>query len=367
MKNRAIIIVTVFAAAIAAYLIIKSRQHLPDDKPPIGVIAPLTGEGASYGQAMKRGFDLAFKGSGVRLIYEDTMMDAKTAVTSATKLINSDHVTIILGEAASGVTMAVAPVAESNKVILFSSISSTDKLRYAGDFIFRNVPRNEIQGVTAANFIHSTLGSKKIALVADNDEYGANLSKSFKTRIKEIGGDIVTDEAYQKNIKDFRGIVEKIKTTGADVVFNPGNYEQTALLLKQLREAGLQIPLVGGDGSYSPELIKQAGAAAEGTYCTLMAADKKTSFYMKFFEAFKSEYGKDPDVYDAYAFEAASIIREAIEKKGITASVVRDYLYATTFDSLTGPLKFDSEGEVIRDYGIVQVRNAEFHDYPEKK
>jgi len=366
MKNKLIVVTLALAAGLAAYFFWKPTGPSPLGT-SIGVIAPMTGEGASYGQAMKRGFDLAFKGSAFRLIYEDTRMDAKTAVTATTKLINSDHVSVILGEAASGVTMAVAPVAESNKVVLFSSISSTDKLRTAGDFIFRNVPRNEVQGKTAAGFIFTTLGLKKIAIVPDNDEYGSNLSKSFKLRLAELGGVLVAEEAYQKNTKDFRGIVEKVKSAGAEAIFNPGNYEDTALLLKQLREGGLTIPLVGGDGSYSPELIKQAGAAAEGAYCTVMAADKSTPFYRHFVKQFNLEYQKEPDVYDAYAFEAATFIRAALEAKGASATEVRDYLYATSFDSLTGPLKFDTDGEVSREYGIVQVRNGVFEDFAPKK
>ena len=137
-------------------------------------------------------------------------------------------------------------------------------------------------------------------------------------------------------------------------------------LIKQLREGGLSVPLVGGDGSYSPELIKQAGAASDGAYCTVMAADKSTAFYKQFVEKFKLEYQKEPDVYDAYAFEAATFVRAALESKGGSATGVRDYLYATSFDSLTGPLKFDSDGEVSRDYGIVQVRNGAFADIASK-
>jgi branched-chain amino acid transport system substrate-binding protein len=153
----------------------------------IGVVAPLTGDGATYGQSMKRGFDLALGGNpAFHLIYEDTQMNPIQAVSALNKLISVDKVQIVLGEAASSITLALAPVANSHQVILFSSISTADKLRDAGPYFFRNVPRNAIQGKTAAEFIFDKLSKKKVAVYGKNDDYGVNLSKSFAARFKEL-------------------------------------------------------------------------------------------------------------------------------------------------------------------------------------
>jgi branched-chain amino acid transport system substrate-binding protein len=330
---------------------------------PIGVVAPLTGDGATYGQAMKRGFDLALGGeAGFLLIYEDTKMNPKDAISALNKLITVDKVQIVLGEAASGVTLVLAPVAEKNHVILFSSISSADKIKDAGDYIFRNVPRNEIQGKTAAEFISRKLSKMKVAVYGKNDEYGVNLSQSFKARLKELGGNIVFDDAYQPGQNDFRSPIQKIKESGAEAVFSPGNYQETAILLKQLKESGTTLAFVGGDGSYSPELITVAGDSAEGSYYTLMAADATAPYYKDFKNRFVAKYQKDPDVYDAYAFEAADIIGQAIKAVGNSSDKVKEYLYSHAFNSLTGELKFDKDGEVVRDYGIVKVVGGKFEE-----
>jgi branched-chain amino acid transport system substrate-binding protein len=330
---------------------------------PIGVVAPLTGDGATYGQSMKRGFDLAIgDDKAFRLIYEDTKMNPKEAVSALNKLITVDKVQIVLGEAASGVTLVLAPIAETSRVILFSSISSADKIKDAGDYIFRNVPRNEIQGKTAAEFIFGKLAKTNVAVYGKNDEYGANLSQSFKARLKELGGKIVLDDAYQPGQNDFRSAIQKIKESRAEAVFSPGNYQETAILLKQLKEGGANLAFVGGDGSYSPELIKVAGDSAEGSHYTLMAADTSTPYYKNFKTRFVAKYQKDPDVYDAYAFEAADIIGQAVKAVGNSSDKVKGYLYSQTFDSLTGPLKFDSDGEVLRNYGIVKVVGGKFEE-----
>lgn len=326
----------------------------------IGVIAPLTGDGATYGAAMKRGFELATAGRNIRLIYEDSKLQPKEGVTAIQKLISQDKVKVVFGAAASGVTLAMAPIAERNGVILFSSISTTDELKNAGQYVFRNVPRNEIQGVTAADFVHDVLKCKRPAILKKNDEYGTNLADSFADRIAALGDTVVFDEAYNPGETDFRTTITKIKKQNPGMVYIPGNYQEVAVFLVQAKEAGLKVPLVGGDGSYSPELINLAGDAANGSYYTMMAV-KKQPFYDSFEAAFKAKYNRDPDVYDAYAYEAGIILLTAIDSVGYDATKIKDFLLKHRFEeSLTGPLTFDEFGEVNRQYGIVTVKNGQF-------
>jgi branched-chain amino acid transport system substrate-binding protein len=255
----------------------------------------------------------------------------------------------------------MAPIAEENKVILFSSISTTDDLRKSGEYIFRNVPRNEIQGITAARFLVRKLGKLRIVILKKNDEYGTNLSRSFREEAKNLGGEILLDDAYQPGTGDFRTIIAKIKALDPQAVYIPGNYQEVAAFLKQAYESGLKTTFAGGDGSYSPELTKIAGNAADGSYYTIMAV-RHNDYYAHFRKLFVKKYGQDPDVYDAYAYEAASIILQAIKDVGYDASKIRDYLLTHSFDSLTGALKFDKDGEVEREYGIVQVQEQKFVD-----
>nr|VFK31860.1 MAG: amino acid/amide ABC transporter substrate-binding protein, HAAT family [Candidatus Kentron sp. MB]VFK34830.1 MAG: amino acid/amide ABC transporter substrate-binding protein, HAAT family [Candidatus Kentron sp. MB]VFK76970.1 MAG: amino acid/amide ABC transporter substrate-binding protein, HAAT family [Candidatus Kentron sp. MB] len=323
----------------------------------IGIIAPLTGEGATYGAAMKRGFDLAFKGSaGIELIYEDSRLSPKDGATAFQKLVSLNKTPIVYGAAASGVSAAIAPLANKAKVVLFSSISTSDTLSNAGDYFYRNVPRNALQGKTAAVFLAKDKNARSVAILNENDEYGVNLASSFKQEALRLGIKIVYEGSYLSTDIDFRTKLQAIKESGAEAIFVPGNYEETGIILKQADELDLNTIFVGGDGSYSPKLIEFAGKAAEGFYCTIMAINKDTQKYKTFEQKFINAYGKKPDVYDTYAYEAGLIVREALANG---AGDLKSYLDGYSFDSFSGPLTF-LNGDVNRLYGIEQIKDGEF-------
>ncbi len=345
-------------------LLLSCNDEKKESKIKIGIVAPLTGEGASYGEAMQRGFNLIFDESNkFNLIYEDSKLQPSQGVNAIQKLISTDKVKVVYGAAASSVTLAMAPIAEKNKVILFSSISSTDDLINAGDYIFRNVPSNKVQGITAAKFLINDLKIKNIAILGENDDYGINLSQSFKKKVLELGANIVAEENYSSSDNDFRTQLNKIKEKNAEAIFVPGNYEETILIIKQMKELGMNIPTIGGDGSYSDLLIKNLKDKAEGFYCTVMGLDENSDFFVKFKKIFIKKYNKKPNVYDAYAYEAGNILLEAINNVGYDADKIKNYLYNTTFNSLTGKLKFDKNGEVNRDYNVVVVKNGNFINF----
>jgi branched-chain amino acid transport system substrate-binding protein len=327
----------------------------------IGVVGPLTGEGATYGESMRRGFDLAFQGDPqFKLIYEDDKLLPKEGVAAINKLISSDKVQVVLGSAASGVTLAMAPIAEKNRVILISSISTSDNLRNSGEYVFRNVPRNEIQGITAATFLFNNLGKKNVIIFKKNDEYANNLSSSFRRKFQELGGVVLLEDKYEPGTNDFKEVVAKFRDLQPQGVYVPGNYQEVALFLRQAYEGGLKATFIGGDGSYSPELIALSRNAAEGSYYTIMAV-RHNDYYKNFEKKFVQQYSREPDVYDAYAFEAASIVLSAVKEVGNDATKIKEYLLSHTFDdSLTGPLRFDQDGEVNRQYGIIEVKDGKF-------
>jgi ABC-type branched-subunit amino acid transport system substrate-binding protein len=113
---------------------------------------------------------------------------------------------------------------------------------------------------------------------------------------------------------------------------------------------------VGGDGSYSPELIQYAGPAAEGFVCTIMAVDRSTETYKDFEQRFMRAYGQSPDVYDAYAYEAGLILRQTVLNGD---GDLKRYIDDTTFTSFSGPLRF-KQGQVSRRYGVVKVKDGRF-------
>lgn len=327
----------------------------------VGVVAPLSGENALYGDILKNGFDLAFTNDSLfQLKYEDSKFTKTGSISAINKLISVDKVKIVLGEVTSGNTIAIAPIAEKNKVILFATIASADTLRTYGDYIFRNIPGNKVQGITAANFLYNNLKIKSVAVFGQNSEYGNNITKSFKEQFSKLGGLIKFDDSYLEGDINFKTPLSKIKQSGSQALYIPGNENEPALILKQAKELNLKIPIIGGDGSSTDNLIRMAGNSSEGFYCTNVLVDKSSQFYKKYHDAFFAKFSKEPGAYDAYAYEGGMIILEALKSSGNDADKVKEYLYTHTFQSMTGNLKFDKDGEVDRLWGVYQVVNGKF-------
>ncbi len=332
-----------------------------DNKNQIGLIAPITGEGATYGASMLRGAELVFKNDpSFQLIVEDSKLTAKDGLNAFNKLVNADGVKIIFGAAASSVSLAIAPQANKNEVILFSSISTADELSNAGDFFFRNVPKNNVQGKTAAEFLANELGVKKVAIFSNNNDYGVSISGGFREASESKNLEIIFDESYNDGTNDFRASLIKLKETNPEAVFIPGYYKESTIILKQAREIGFETIFIGGDGAYSNELIENAGEAAEGFYCTIMNIDEESDYYKEFYEDFKEAYDQEPDVYDAYAYEACLMLKEAISAVGNDAALVQDYLLSNQFNSLTGEIGFEENGDINRLFKIIKVEDNEF-------
>lgn len=327
----------------------------------IGLIGPITGDGASYGASMVRGAELVFKDDpSFKLIIEDSKLSAKDGINAFNKLVNADGVEIIFGAAASSVSLALAPQANSEQVLLFSSISTADDLSDAGDYFFRNVPKNNVQGKTAAVFLAKDLVLKKVAILYNNNDYGVSISGGFREAAEANGLEIVFDESYNDGAKDFRASLTKLKGLNPEAVFIPGYYKESTVILKQARELGFESAFIGGDGSYSEELIQNAGEAAEGFYCTIMNIDEESEYYKTFYEAYKAAHDREPDVYDAYAYEACVILKQAVNTAGTNPNEVKKYLLSNSFQSLTGTISFEPNGDISRFFKVVQINEKKF-------
>ena len=331
------------------------------DKIKVGVIAPLTGKGAFYGQILKTNFDLAFASDSLyELKYEDSKFEKNASVSAINKLITIDKVPVILGEVTSDNTLAIAPIAEKNKTVLFATIASADKLNDIGEYFFRNVPSNNIQGITAANFIYTKLGINSVAVFGQNSEYGINITKSFKNEFIRLGGKIVFDDSFLEGDVNFKTQLERVKRSDAKALYIPGNENEPAIILKQAKEIGLSFPIIGGDGSSTDNLIAMAGVGSEGFYITNIVINKNSGFYKTYRDLFHKKFGKEPSAYDSYAYEGAKIILTALKNAGNKAEDVKNYLHSNSFPSMTGDLTFDEKGQVRRQWGIYQVINGSF-------
>lgn len=347
------------------------------DKYIIGVSAPLTGDGANYGRSTKEGIDLAveelnaakYLDKPIEVVYEDDKINPTDGVNAVNKLINSDKVPVILGPFGSSVTLAVAPIANKAKVVLVGASATADGIADAGDYVFRITPPNSRQGADVANFCSTKLNAKKAAVIYQNNDYGTTLKAAFEKQFSENGGIVVSSEGVDLGIKDLKTQILKIKGGNPDVVFFPLHVAEAGLLLRQSKELGLNAKFISCDGAMVQDLLDIAGNAAEGSFYTTLAlgygvSDQDIS---RFNEAFSKKYGKDPDVYAAYYYEATKIVAKAIKDGGYDSEKIKESLYAMTGDKaytgVTGKTSFDKNGEVSKSFYVYQVVDGKYTLY----
>src|SRR5687768_13658696 len=235
------------------------------DEIVIGEYASLSGGTASFGQSSHKGTQMAVDelnasggllGKNVRLITEDDQSKAGEAATVARKLISRDKVIALLGEVASSKSLEAAPIAQQNKVPMISPASTNPKVTEVGDYIFRICFIDPFQGTVMSKFALSK-GWKKVAILTDvKQDYSVGLAEFFIKYFKENGGEIVREQKYSSDDKDFKPQLTSLKAAKPEAIFVPGYYGAVSLIGKQARLLGIKAPLLGGDGWVGDSLLK---------------------------------------------------------------------------------------------------------------
>jgi branched-chain amino acid transport system substrate-binding protein len=341
----------------------------------IGVIAPLTGDLAAIGQGIKNGVDLAVKqanekktvkGYTLKMDAQDDTAKADVGATVAAKLVADNSVAGIVGPLNSSVAKSVAPVTSQANLVEVSPANSNVDLTGRGALAtggtqtrpyksyFRVVATDDIQGPFAAQFAVNTLSKKTIAIVHDKKAYGQGLAEAFAKEATKDGAKVLKTETINPGDKDFSATITKLKAQSPDFLFYGGEYPEASLLTKQMKAAGLKIPLMGGDGVQADDFIKIGGAAAEGDYATALGAPPESLDSAKqFLTDYAAQKYADPiGPYGAYAYDSANIIIQALVKATAgnkSGQALRDAVTAavgeTNLTGATGSLSFDKFGD----------------------
>jgi branched-chain amino acid transport system substrate-binding protein len=370
----------VFVAFVAIFaLTLSGCTKKPEEKREkvikIGVIGPFTGEGATYGDAMRKGISLAINsinekggidGQLIESYYEDSQLTPKEGINAFNKLVQMNNIQAIIGAASSSVSLALAPLANKNEVVLYSPISTADSLKTAGEYFFRNIPPNRNQAVTAAYFIKKKLNKKMVVTLYENNDYGLNMANVFSEYFKKIGGTILATQSYESGQTNFRNVLIHIKSKNPEVIYVPGTYQENALILRQAREMGISSLFIGGDGAYSPQLIKIAAEASEGFYLTLLTLNPNSQKVKIFNAEYNRLYKEDPNIYAALSYDALEMIALSLKKcfdykESCSGEDIKNNLLAMKYEGVTGVIQFDEFGEPRnRLYSIYTVQNKKF-------
>lgn len=344
----------------------------------IGVNLELSGAVASYGTSEADGIQLAvdeinddggIDGKKIKLVKIDNKSDAAEATNAAIKLTTQESVAAIIGAATSGATVAQAQIANDNKTPLISpsgtspNVTVNDKGE-VNEYVFRTSFIDPFQGTVAANFAANDLGVKNVAIFSDNaSDYSKGLASSFKEDFEKAGGKVVAEESYVAKDSDFRSTLTRIKSAKPEFIFIPGYYEEVGLIVKQAREMGIDVPLMGADGWDSPILLDLAGAdALNNTYTTNhYSADDPDGAVKAFNDKFKEKYGKSPDAFNALGYDTVYLLKDAIERAGSTDSTkIKDALAETDgLDLVTGTYSVDENHHPIKSATILEYKDGE--------
>jgi branched-chain amino acid transport system substrate-binding protein len=301
----------ILACSIASWTSVPAAAE--NDSITIGVVLPLTGDAAHWGLPPRDGAEMAVDeinraggigGRKLALVVEDDRCQPADGVSALNKIMAGANPAVVLGAVCSGVTLAMAPIAEAHKTVLISPASTSPKITDAGDFIFRVIPSGSLRGKVFADYLYNEKGLRKLA-----------------------------------------------------VLYMVGSYPpDTVLVLQQARELQLQLPLfIQTEAVQNPEVLRQAGDAANGVVY-ILAAPPSGEAPQKFTDAYETRFGRKPELFAAEGYDIVRLIAEAIAASNgtpLTGSSVRDFLYhVQDYAGASGAITFDKNGDVVKPFAI---------------
>ncbi len=368
-KKLITIAIVILITALILSLVVTSTKHTNTIK--FGVVTPLTGDGAIYGENVINAKTMAIEeinenggilGQKIELIYEDGACDGSKALLASQKLININNIKIIFGGVCSGETLAMAQFTEDNNVILFSSGSSSPDISKIGKYLFRNYPSEDILGVATAELIYND-AHKKIGVLVENTDYATSILDVFAKRYSELGGSIIIIEKYNSDSKDYRTQLTKIKQENIDsILFLPQTGKTGGIAVKQAHEIGINVPNYGNAQMNGNEALKNGGQSINGLKF-IDAPMLSGSRSMQFIDKYNARFDKPSmDYFVGAEYDAVYIIKDAIEYcKTINTDCIKDYLYNMgSYNGVIGDYNFNKDGDVQNiKFVIKQIIDAE--------
>jgi branched-chain amino acid transport system substrate-binding protein len=354
------------------------KKEAAADVIKIGVFEPMTGANAAGGVMEVEGIRLANelnptvtvggKTYNVELVVVDNKSDKVEAANAVQRLIDGDKVQVILGSWGSSLSMAGGEVAKDAGIPVIG-LSCTNPLVTAGnDYYFRVCFIDPFQGTVMANYAFNDLNAKTAVIVQEvSNDYSVGLAKFFSDNFKRLTGNnnaILTTVNYNTGDQEFSAQLTSIRSLNPDVIFAPGNYTESALVMKQARELGINVPLIGGDTWETPEFIDVGKERVEGAvFSTFFASEYAASPVAEtFLSAYRSKYNKEPAAVTALGYDGYLVALDAIKRAGSAdPKAIRDAIAKTSgFVGATGIVTLDENGDATKSAFIKVVQGGKF-------
>jgi len=369
MKMRHLV-VALLVLGLAVSMPAPACSQAKSDTIKIGAFLPMTGGVAAYGQGSWQGVQVArdmkptILGKKVELVLVDDKSDKIEAANAVTRLVEKEKVVAIIGSSISGNTMAGGPIAEKAGVPIVSPTATNPLVTQGKKYIFRVCFIDPFQGEMAAKYAYETLKKRKAALIIDKaQDYCVGLADFFEKSFTKLGGQIVAKTYCQTGDKDFTAQMSAIKAKNPDVLYMPNYYTEVALTMKQMKDLGMNLPVISGDGAQDKALLDIGKQYVEGLMFTghFEKEAASTPLAKKFIPAYEKKYGK-VGTFDVMGADAYFVLADAIERaKSFDGAKIRAALANTkNFKGISGTINIGEDGNAVKSLVIVQVRGGDF-------
>lgn len=383
MKLRKLAITLLSGLALSQALLSPSLTFAQDNI-IIGGNLELTGNAAAYGSPAADSINLFIEqineaggildGQMLEAQIIDNQSDLTESASIATRLADSEAVGII-GPTATGVSKAAIPITNAAGIPNIFAATTGDGLTLDEDgslleYIFRVCFEDSYQGLAAGNYTAEELGLSKAIIITDQAlDYSLALADSFTETFTENGGEIIETQSYQSGDTDFTALLTSLIGKDFDILYIPGYYTETGLIIKQAREMGITQPIMGGDGYHSDTLVELAGASnANDIYFTTHFSEQSDNpKVQEFLTAFEEKYGRSADTFSALGYDAIALLVDAIERAGSTdREAIRQALEETEdFEGVTGTFSMDENHNPTKSALMLTLQNGEITEMAE--
>jgi branched-chain amino acid transport system substrate-binding protein len=341
------------------------------EKVVVAITSPQSGPQAAWGIELIRGAELAlaeYDPKTLKFSYEilpmDDTADPKVGITIANKLKVNKDVMAVIGPWNSGVAIPASPIYSEAKLPLFAIASDPKLTRQGFTNIFRTVSTNDFQAIGGEAYLVGELKKKRIAIIHDNTIPGVTMAEMYQELLKKDNAEAVMVQGVSWGERDWSPVLTTVKQKNPDAIVLGTVFADAALALKQMKDLGIKIPVLGPDGMYSDDLVKLAGPAAEGACATALGADvNKLPTASKFVNAFKAKYKESPQQYSVFAYEDMHIIIKAVEKAGKKdrAEILKAVRAVTPYQGALGKTVFNERGDTVNQViGIYCVKDGKW-------
>ncbi|NQT58136.1 MAG: branched-chain amino acid ABC transporter substrate-binding protein [Bacteroidetes bacterium] len=338
----------------------------------IGVAGAHSGDLASYGLPSVNAVKLVvanvnaaggIDGKMIEVFVEDDQCKPEIATNTAAKLVG-ENVVAVIGHICSGATKAALDIYNESKIVVISPSATNPPLTQSGDYpnFLRTIAPDDAQARLQVDFAINILGAKKIAVLHDKGDYGKGLAEFAQTFIGETSVEVVLFEGVTPGAVDYSAVINKIAQTGADTIIYGGYHPEAAQLIGQMRDQGLEIDFIGGDGVMDATFVAVAGEDAEGVYATSVVDTSSNPVAIKAGEEHLAEYGEEYGAFFLNAYAAALAIVNAIDVANSTDyDAIMAALKSEYVETSVGNISFDERGDAIGvGFAMYQVNNGKF-------